>query len=99
MRPPPDARRSSGRGGSVGSAAMPAARRGALGGLSAETRAFRRRSGSDTPDRRTLPGEAVLWLAQNDVRPERRRSGGQSQAGAEADASDGAGVWSPSWHG
>ena len=67
-----------------------AAERGALGRLSAATRAFRRRSGSDAPDRRTLSGEAVLRLAENDVRPQRGRPGRQSQAGAAADAADGA---------
>ena len=67
-----------------------AAERGALGGLSPPARAFRRRSGSDASDRRALSGEAVLRLAQNDVRTQRGRPRGQSQAGAAADAPDGA---------
>src|SRR5271163_4084772 len=54
---------------------MRAAERGALGGLSAATRAFRRRSGSDAPDRRAVSGEAVLRLAQDDVRPQREGRG------------------------
>src|SRR5271170_2406881 len=52
---------------------MHAAERGALGGLSAQARGFRRRSGSDAPDRRAVSGEAVLRLAQDDVRSQRGR--------------------------
>ena len=38
---------------------------------------LRRRSGSDAPDRRAVSGEAVLRLAQDDVRPQRGRSQGR----------------------
>ena len=45
---------------------------------------------ADAADRRALSGKTVLRLAQNDVRPQRGRPRGQSQAGATADAADGA---------
>src|ERR1700722_8826777 len=65
---------------------MRSVERGALGGLSPATRDLRRGSGSDAANRRALSGEALLRLAQDDVRPQRGRARGQSQAAATAEA-------------
>ena len=73
----------------VGAAAMRAARRGALGRLSAGAAGERRRPGADAPDRRAVHALAVPRLAADDGDAAGRGAVGQPQARAAADAADG----------
>ena len=45
----------------------------------------------DASDRRAVPGDSVLWKSSDDGVSEARRSCGESQASATADAVDGSG--------
>jgi putative transposase len=76
-----------GRQVAVGSAAMRASERGALGRLSGGQAGQRRRA--DAPDRRTVHGVALSRLAPDDGDAARRGRVREPQAGAAADAPDG----------
>src|ERR1700687_4214089 len=70
---------------------MRAAAAGPLRGVSPQGRAGPGRSGGDEADRRTLPGDAVLWIAQDGGGVARGGTRDQPQEGSPSDAPNGAG--------